>query len=281
MQWTTSRSGKERVKIAFGPQTNIAFGPKTKSCCRARQFFLSVSFSSLFLFWLAEERAGRSRFAKGKHRHTHKKKKKKKKTVVISVCIRLMLGGGDWKPSLFKWEIQHLLKSMGFDAGSRLGGVDEKSPPLSPDQPRWAPPAVLSGDSWPFRYAKFLWVTSRSWENPHSVHLSCLQVDECRWKKIDQTISTGMDKCKSTAVANSRKARTRSFRFALFKSKYNIHLAFVIIGWYLAHDIALGKKLRCFFFVWSSCQFLSLSEKKKGMSLIWWNDPDKRELILE
>ena len=35
------------------------------------------------------------------------------------------LGGGDWKPSLFKWEIQHLLKSMGFEAGSGLGGVDE------------------------------------------------------------------------------------------------------------------------------------------------------------
>ena len=28
------------------------------------------------------------------------------------------LGGGDSKPGLFKWEIQHLLKSMGFDAGS-------------------------------------------------------------------------------------------------------------------------------------------------------------------
>ena len=48
------------------------------------------------------------------------------KPAVISVCIRLMLGGGDWKPSLFKWEIQHLLKSMGFDAGSRLGGGDWK-----------------------------------------------------------------------------------------------------------------------------------------------------------
>ena len=79
-----------------------------------------------------------------------------------------MLGGGDWKPSLFKWEIQHLLKSMGFDAGSRLGGVDEKSPQLSPNQPRWAAPAVLSGDSWPSRYAKFLWMTSWSWENSKS-----------------------------------------------------------------------------------------------------------------
>ena len=29
----------------------------------------------------------------------------------------------------FKWEIQHLLKSMGFDAGSGLGGVDEQLPP--------------------------------------------------------------------------------------------------------------------------------------------------------
>ena len=52
---------------------------------------------------------------------------------------------------------------MGFDAGIRLGGVDEKSPPLSPNQPCWAAPAVLSGDLWP-RYAKFLWMTSRSWE---------------------------------------------------------------------------------------------------------------------
>ena len=56
------------------------------------------------------------------------------------------------------------LKSMGFDAGIRLGGVDEKSPPLSPNQPCWAAPAVLSGDLWPSRYAKFLWMTSRSWE---------------------------------------------------------------------------------------------------------------------
>ena len=48
-------------------------------------------------------------------------------------------GGGDWKPSLFKWEIQHLLKSMGFDAGSGLGGVDEKSPPLTSESTLLSP----------------------------------------------------------------------------------------------------------------------------------------------
>ena len=45
-----------------------------------------------------------------------------------------------------------------FDAGSRLGGVDEKSPPLS----------STSGVELRImisRYAKFLWATSRGWEN--------------------------------------------------------------------------------------------------------------------
>ena len=41
------------------------------------------------------------------------------------------------------------------------------------------------------------------------------------------------------ALRNAR-VSTRSFRFALFKYKYNIHLAFVNIGWYLARDMALG-----------------------------------------
>ena len=128
--------------------------------------------------------------------------------------------------------------------------------------------------------AERTWTKDHSLKNPHSIHLRYLQVDECRWKKIDQTISTGTDNCKSTAVANSRKARTRTFRFTLFKSKYNIHFVFVIIGWFLAHDMALGAKLRCFFFcvcVWSVLIFVG--EKKKGMSLIWWNDFDRSELI--
>ena len=65
---------RKELKIAFGPQTNNAFGPKTKSWCLARQFFFlstgSLSFSSLFLFLVAEERADHSWFAKGKHKHT-------------------------------------------------------------------------------------------------------------------------------------------------------------------------------------------------------------------
>ena len=46
-------------------------------------------------------------------------------------------------------EIQHMLKSMGFDVGIGLGGVDEKSPPLSSESTPLSPtmPAVLSGDS--------------------------------------------------------------------------------------------------------------------------------------
>ena len=65
---------RKELKIAFGPQTNIAFGPKTKSCRRARLFFLSsLSFSSLFLFLVAEERADHSWFARGKHKHTDTK----------------------------------------------------------------------------------------------------------------------------------------------------------------------------------------------------------------
>ena len=82
-----------------------------------------------------------------------------------------------------------------------------------------------------------------SLKNPRTFHLSYLRVDECSWKKIDQVSSAATDHCTSIAVSRSaRKARTstRSFRFALFKYKYNIHLAFVNIGWYLARDMALG-----------------------------------------
>ena len=78
-----------------------------------------------------------------------------------------------------------------------------------------------------------------SLKNPQSIHLSYLRADECRWKKIDQIFSAATD-CKSTAVASAGKARTRSFHFALFKFKYNIHLALVNIGWYLARDMARG-----------------------------------------
>ena len=42
--------------------------------------------------------------------------------------------------------------------------------------------------------------------------------------------------CKRSQARTS----TRSVRFALFKYNYNIHLAFVNIGWYLARDMALG-----------------------------------------
>ena len=81
-----------------------------------------------------------------------------------------------------------------------------------------------------------------SLKNPRTFHLSYLRVDECSWKKIDQVSSAATDHCTSIAVSSARKARTstRSFRFALFKYKYNIHLAFVNIGWYLARDMALG-----------------------------------------
>ena len=81
-----------------------------------------------------------------------------------------------------------------------------------------------------------------SLKNPRTFRLSYLRVDECSWKKIDQVSSVATDHCTSTAVSSARKARTstRSFHFALFKYKYNIHLAFVNIGWYLARDMALG-----------------------------------------
>ena len=81
-----------------------------------------------------------------------------------------------------------------------------------------------------------------SLKNPRTFHLSYLRADECSWKKIDQVSSAATDHCTSTAVSSARKARssTRSFRFALFKYKYNIHLAFVNIGRYLARDMALG-----------------------------------------
>ena len=77
-----------------------------------------------------------------------------------------------------------------------------------------------------------------SLKNPRTFDLSYLRADECSWKKIDQVSSAATDHCTSTAVSSARKARssTRSFRFALFKYKYNIHLAFVNIGWYLARD---------------------------------------------
>ena len=81
-----------------------------------------------------------------------------------------------------------------------------------------------------------------SLKNPQTIHLSYLRVDECSWKKIDQISSAATNHCTSTAVASACKARTstRTFRFALFKYKYNIHPAFVNIGWYLARDMALG-----------------------------------------
>ena len=79
------------------------------------------------------------------------------------------------------------------------------------------------------------------------IHLSYLPVDECRWKKIDQVISAATDNCTSTVVASACKTQTRSFRFALFKYKHNIHLALVNIGWYLARDMALGAHVNVAF----------------------------------
>ena len=74
----------------------------------------------------------------------------------------------------------------------------------------------------------------------------------------------------STAVANSRRARTRSFRFTLFKSKCNIHLAFVIIDWYLAHDMALGAKLRCFGFFRLISSYRCRRKKRNEFDLMEW-----------
>ena len=81
VQWTASRSGKERAKDRFrSTETNIAFGPpklishsvqKPKAVVELANYFsLSLSFSSLLLFLVAKERADHSWFAKGKHKHT-------------------------------------------------------------------------------------------------------------------------------------------------------------------------------------------------------------------
>ena len=127
VQWTASRSRKETLSVhrnqyrIRSTETNIAFGPKTKSCRRARQLFFSQSLFLIAFLVLGGGREGRPFVVCEGQADTQTQK-----PAVISVCIRLMLGGGDWKPSLFKWEIQHLLKSMGFDAGSRLGGGDWK-----------------------------------------------------------------------------------------------------------------------------------------------------------
>ena len=56
----------------------------------AKYFSLSLSFSSLFLFLVAEEKADHSWFAKGKHKYTDQKL-----AAISSVCIRLMLARGD------------------------------------------------------------------------------------------------------------------------------------------------------------------------------------------
>ena len=65
---------RKELKIAFSPQTNIAFGPKPKAVVELANYFsLSLSFSSLFLLLVAEERADHSWFAKGKHEHTDTK----------------------------------------------------------------------------------------------------------------------------------------------------------------------------------------------------------------
>ena len=82
---------QKRKGIAFGPPKPISHSvQKTKAVVELANYFsLSLSFSSLFFFLVAEERADHSLFAKGKHKHTDTK------PAVISVCIRLMLGGGD------------------------------------------------------------------------------------------------------------------------------------------------------------------------------------------
>ena len=63
VQWTASRSGKERVKDRFrSTETNIAFGPpkpKTKSCRRARQLFFSQSLFLIAFLVLGGGREGR------------------------------------------------------------------------------------------------------------------------------------------------------------------------------------------------------------------------------
>ena len=138
---------KGQSKDRFWPTNQYRIRSKNQKLSSSSPIFFSQSLSLSLIAFLVLDGGWEGRpfvVCEGKtqtHRHTdtdtQKKKKKKKKPVVISVCIRLMLGGGDWKACLFKREIQHLLKSMGFDAGSRLGGVDEKSPPLISNQTRW------------------------------------------------------------------------------------------------------------------------------------------------
>ena len=65
------------------------------------------------------------------------------------------------------WKVWVLMLAAGSEV--LIGKISTASRALSSDQPRRVPPAVLSGGSWPSRYAKFLWMTSRSWENRSSI----------------------------------------------------------------------------------------------------------------
>ena len=122
---------KRKGMIAFGPPKPISHSvhrnqyrirsKNQKLSSSSPIIFLSVSLSHRFSCSWWRKRGQTIRCLRRASTNTQTQK-----PAVISVCIRLMLGGGDWKPSLFKWEIQHLLKSMGFDAGSRLGGGDWK-----------------------------------------------------------------------------------------------------------------------------------------------------------
>ena len=66
---------QKRKGIAFGPPKPISHSvQKPKAVVELANYFsLSLSFSSLFLFLVAEERADHSLFAKGKHKHTDTK----------------------------------------------------------------------------------------------------------------------------------------------------------------------------------------------------------------
>ena len=66
---------RKELKIAFGPQKPISHSvQKPKAVVELANYFsLSLSFSSLFLFLVAEEWADHSWFAKGKHKHTDTK----------------------------------------------------------------------------------------------------------------------------------------------------------------------------------------------------------------
>ena len=83
---------KGESKDRFRPTNQYRIRSKNQKLSSSLPIFsLSLSFSSLFLFLVAEERADHSWFAKAKHKHPHRHKHtdthKKEKTVMISVCI--------------------------------------------------------------------------------------------------------------------------------------------------------------------------------------------------